>query len=227
LLIGSWSAKLPDIASAARRDAVVQIHLVTLLVLTTSAQAKEERRPIFVPPPASQIVNMRVKTAANAGFRSISLLLPAPPAFADEEGEQLPAPPVPIPMRLDLDTMTVERANFDRWLFADEQSESEHWKHLDKMLRAKVEDAGQEHKLTFRQRAKLRLAGRGDIKRFFDRVEESRIDFEAQRQSFRTGHPALLRLEPLARNYNVGPFGDGSLFAKTFRKINDDPKAGD
>jgi hypothetical protein len=85
----------------------------------------------------------------------------------------------------------------------------------------------QEHKLTDRQRAKLKLAGRGDIKRFFDRVEESRIDFEVQRQTFRTGRTALLRLDPLLQVYREGPFGDGSLFAKTLRRISDDPKVGD
>jgi hypothetical protein len=80
--------------------------------------------------------------------------------------------------------------------------------------------------LTEADRAKLRVAGRGDIKRFFDQVEDRRRDFEVDRRPFKTGLVALRRLEPLSRLYQDGPFGDSSLFAKTLRKINDDRKAG-
>jgi hypothetical protein len=203
----------------------VQIHLVTLLVLTFSAQVKKEPRPIPAPPLASNVVHVRFAT--NGGVHTISLVQPAPPTPADEEGEQPPLPLAALPMRFNLNTMVVERENFDRWLFADERTEGERWTHLDEILEAKVGVAGKEHKLTDRQRAKLKLAGRGDIKRFFDRVEENRIDFEVQRQTYRTGRAALLRLDPLLQVYREGPFGDGSLFAKTLRRINDDQKDGD
>lgn len=201
----------------------MQIHLVTLLVLTFSAQAKKDPRPIPAPPLASDVVLSRF--APNSGVHTVSLVHPAPPTPADEEGEQPPLPLASLPGRLNM--MVVERENFDRWLFANEHTEGERWTHLDEILEAKVGVAGKEHKLTDRQRAKLKLAGRGDIKRFFDRVEENRIDFEAQRQTYRTGRAALLGLDPLLQVYREGPFGDGSLFAKTLRRINDDPKAGD
>jgi hypothetical protein len=77
-------------------------------------------------------------------------------------------------------------------------------------------------KLTDSQRAKLRLAGRGDIKRFFDAVEDKRREFERDRHSLRTGLEALRRLEPLSQVFNEGPFGDGSLFAKTLNGMNSD-----
>jgi hypothetical protein len=201
----------------------MQIKLFAVLILTSLAQVKKERRPIPPPPPAARVVNVGVRIRDTAEIRSISIAPPAPPAMADEDGEQEPAQPV---MRLNLRTAVLQRENFDRWLFADERSESERWRHLDDILQAKVEAVGREHKLTDPQRAKLRLAGRGDIKRFFDRVEDARIAFEVERQSFRTGHPALLRLEPLSQIYQEGAFGDGSLFAKTLRRIEDDQKAG-
>ena len=75
-------------------------------------------------------------------------------------------------------------------------------------------------------RAKLRLAGRGDIKRFFDEVQRRRDDFESDRKTFKTGLPALRRLDELSPTYRHGPFGVGSLFAKTLQKINNDQKAG-
>jgi hypothetical protein len=127
LLIGSKTAKLHDIASGATRDAVVQIHFVTLLVLTSLGQVKKEWKPVLAPPLATQTINVGVRVAGHAEIRTILL---------------------------------------------------------------------------------------------------AQIDFEVQRQSFRTGHAALLRLEPLSRIYRDGPFGDGSLFAKTLRRINGEQKAG-
>jgi hypothetical protein len=81
------------------------------------------------------------------------------------------------------------------------------------------------HHLTESKRAKLRLAGRGDIKRFFDQVEDRRQQFETDRQSFRTGLADLQRLEPLTQVYRDGPFGDGSLSAKTLSRFHNDQEA--
>jgi hypothetical protein len=78
------------------------------------------------------------------------------------------------------------------------------------------------HKLAEPQWAKLRIAGKGDIKRFFDHVDDKRVFFEIDRMSLKTGRGALRRLEPLSDVYDEGPFGDGSLFAKTLRRIQDE-----
>jgi hypothetical protein len=47
-----------------------------------------------------------------------------------------------------------------------------------------------------------------------------------ERKTFRTGLNALRRLGELSPIYRDGPFGSGSLFAKTLFKINDDLKVG-
>jgi hypothetical protein len=52
-------------------------------------------------------------------------------------------------------------------------------------------------------------------------VEERRAEFEKERKTFQAGFAALRRLEPLSKVYQEGPFGDGSLYAKTLRKIRD------
>src|SRR5271166_2998848 len=106
----------------------MQIKLFTVLILTSLVQVKKERRPIPPPPPAGGVVNVGVRIRATAETRFISIAPPAPPAVADEDGAQEPAQPV---MRLNLRTAVVQRENFDRWLFADERSESERWRHLD------------------------------------------------------------------------------------------------
>jgi hypothetical protein len=128
--------------------------------------------------------------------------------------------------RIDLKTTVVERANFDRWLFDDGRSEQGRQRHLEDILDAKVEIAGLVYKLNGPQREKLRVAGRGDIKRFFDQVADRRREFEIERRSFQTGRAALARLAPLSQTYQLGPFGAGSLFTKTLRKINDEREDG-
>jgi hypothetical protein len=153
--------------------------------------------------------------------------MPAPPAPADKDDDRKPAgQALPPPIRFNMMTAVVERQNFDRWLFADERSKGARQRHLDDIFRDKVEAAARAYHLTEPQQAKLRLAGRGDIKRFFDQVGDRRSVFEVDRQSFRTGLAALPRLDPLSQLYQDGPFGDGSLFAKTLHRINEDQKAG-
>jgi hypothetical protein len=85
-----------------------------------------------------------------------------------------------------------------------------------------VEIAAREHKLTERYRLKLRIAERGDIKRFFDQVETQKHAFEIARRRFKTGVAALRGLDSLSRLDQEGPFGDGSLFSKTLQKIKKD-----
>jgi len=147
----------------------------------------------------------------------------AGPAGEDEEDDPHPALPV---MHLNLGTAVVERDNFDRWLFGQELSERARQEYLKGILDAKINLAARAQELTDPQRAKLRLAGRGDIKRFFDEVQKRRDDFEIHRMNFNTGLRALQRLDALSTRYREGPFGDGSLFAKTLNRINNDRTAG-
>ena len=92
--------------------------------------------------------------------------------------------------------------------------DKERWTHLDKLLSVRINDAARTHILSHEQQAKLRLAGQGDIKRFFDQVEDARNDFELNRVGLKNGLAALRRLKPLSRDYDPGSFDDGSLFVK-------------
>jgi hypothetical protein len=161
-----------------------------------------------------------VRIGQERQIRAITVERPVP----HDEGDG-PPPDRPA-MRLDLNTAVVDRENFDRWVFVDGRSEPERRKYLEEILRSKVELAAVLHDLNATQRAKLRLAGRGDIKRFFDQVEDRRNAFEIERRTFKTGYPALQRLVSLSQVYQEGPFDDGSLFAKTLHKIDADRKAG-
>ncbi len=200
----------------------MQYQLIALLLLASWARQRGDQRPLPEAPRDRRVV--RVMVGGHHGIREITVAVPAPAAPADEDDDQ--RPPQPVVLHLNIMATAVERENFDRWLFDDGRSEGERQRHLEAILQSKVALAASAHQLTGPQRAKLRLAGRGDIKRFFDQVEDRRSAFEIDRQSFKTGLAALRRLDDLSQSYHEGPFGDGSLFAKTLRRINDERRAG-
>ena len=120
--------------------------------------------------------------------------------------------------------MALAKENFDRWVFDGTNSEQTRKAHLHSILSTKITLYGIGRVLKPEQIEKLRLAGSGDIKRFFDRVEESRSEFEAVRKDYNAGRLALNQLEPLSSEYQVGPFGPGSFLEKTLRKMETDAK---
>ncbi len=114
---------------------------------------------------------------------------------------------------------------FDAWVFRDNSTERERRNHLKGRLFVMLRDAAKNHNLSENQRAKLRLAGMGDIKRLFDLIEDSRAQFDLRNGTPDSKLKALERLTQLADTYRQGPFGDGSLFAKTLHKIVEEQKA--
>ena len=192
--------------------------ILTMLLLASLAQEKKAERQIPPAPSGTRILHVGVSIAGNAETRQITISTP-PPADDDEP------PDAPRGVRVNIRMSVVKPENFDRWLFADEHSEADRQRHLEEILLTKLKSAMLAHHLTESQSAKLRLAGRGDIKRFFDQFEDTRREFEEHRHSFRNGLAALNFLGPLMQVYRDGPFGDRSLFAKTLSKINDDQKA--
>ncbi len=194
--------------------------LLLMLILTAWDQPRGDRRPLPRAPAGSISVRVTVRVGGERPMRTITVERPVP----DDEGDD--PPPVRPARHLDLNSMVVERENFDRWVFVDGRSEEERRRYLEEILRSRVEVAAVLHDLTAAQRAKLRLAGMGDIKRFFDQVEDRRTAFEVERRTFKTGYPALQRLVELSQIYQEGPFEGGSLFAKTLGRIDADRKAG-
>jgi hypothetical protein len=192
-----------------------------MLVLTLWAQGRGDQRPLPEPAPV-RYAAIRVRLAGDA--REISLEMPNQSAPAEERDDP---PPVRPPRGVHITAMVLSRENFDRWLFADGRSERARQRYLEVLLERRIEVAALVYRLAAPQRAKLQLAGRGDIKRYFDEVQDRRSRFEIDRRNFDAGLAALRGLAPLSRIYQLGPYGNGSLFAKTLRRIIDDREAGD
>jgi hypothetical protein len=199
----------------------MQIHLVAILLVVGCFQEDEDQKN----PVAMQTVVVRTavgnaKPGLRNNLRELTLEIPIPPEGGDGNQPLRLAPGLVM-------TAVVARENFDRWVFAEGGNNAlAAQRILNDLLRGKVESAAREGKLTRTQQAKLLLAGKGDIKRFFDQVEERRVEFEKERKTFQTGFAALRRLEPVSKVYQEGPFGDGSLYAKTLRRIKDERDSG-
>jgi hypothetical protein len=73
------------------------------------------------------------------------------------------------------------------------------------------------------QRRKLLLAGRGDIKRFFDRVDEAKRRYVRVMND--QNHNIWEDIQPLQNALNVGIFVEDSIFAKTVKNTLSDEQA--
>jgi hypothetical protein len=85
-------------------------------------------------------------------------------------------------------------------------------------LKLVVEDVGRACRLSEAQKEKLRLAGRGDIKRFFDQVEELKRKYRGLANPEVNFQEIYRAAQPLGLAFQGGLFGDGSLFLGTLRK---------
>jgi hypothetical protein len=109
----------------------------------------------------------------------------------------------------------VSDAGFDRSLYGGASDEAAARQQLAALLQQAVDDLS--------QKQKLQLAGRGDIKRLFDRIEESRRGIQAHVIHDVAGMQALClelsrALTPLRKSLKTGPLGEGSLFARTLNR---------
>lgn len=111
---------------------------------------------------------------------------------------------------------------FDQVVYGESGASKDVWHRLDLLLDQRVREAGREWRLPSETLARIRLAGRGDIKRMSDLVEQRRLEFDGMRSDvgrFQAHVPELLRLRTAIDSIN---FGEGSLFAKTLAKLLED-----
>jgi hypothetical protein len=86
-------------------------------------------------------------------------------------------------------------------------------------LSAEIDRIEQVCRLTEDQKRKLQLAGRGDIKRSFDRVEDARRRLRIARKDPKQSEAIQAEVNALSGRFEEGLFRDGSMFAKTLAKV--------
>jgi hypothetical protein len=103
----------------------------------------------------------------------------------------------------------------DQWVFGRYGGAVGARTKLDSSLSLRVDDIERVCGLSEEQKKKLRLAGRGDIKRFFDKVEEIKRKYQHGQADAAVN--IWQEVVALQVELNHGLFGAGSIYAKTFR----------
>ena len=114
---------------------------------------------------------------------------------------------------------------FDQWVFGNMGGAGTNRTRLESMLALQIEDVERACSLTPAQKKKLQLAGRGDLKRFYESVEEKRKKFLLVRNDQNKMGEIFQEIQPLQLAMNSGLFGEGSLYYKSIRSTVDATQA--
>ncbi|MBI5759547.1 MAG: hypothetical protein HZA46_13595 [Planctomycetales bacterium] len=108
---------------------------------------------------------------------------------------------------------------FESWMFQTLPNASAARAKLEKLLALHTQDVDQACRLSEAQQKKLQLAGRGDIKRFFEQVEVVRRKFLLVRKDQNKVNEIWQDIQPLQLTFLSGLHGPDSFFRKTLRNI--------
>jgi hypothetical protein len=107
----------------------------------------------------------------------------------------------------------------DQWIFGRFGGSGGARNKLDSSLKLRIEDLDRSCHISDLQKKKLLLAGRGDIKRFFDKIEEVKRKFHNGQNDPNAN--IWQDIQPLQVELNTGLFGDDSIYYKTIRRTLD------
>jgi hypothetical protein len=137
----------------------------------------------------------------------------APESSKDDAADAAkPVPPPIIPAE----------DSFDDWAFGGKAGEQRFRAQLDKLLDRKIREVEQLFRLSDAHRRKLKLAGRGDIQRLLEMVEDARREFQSARRNPRRLAELQEDIRLVELRVSDGLFEMGSLFTKTLRKMIDE-----
>ena len=108
---------------------------------------------------------------------------------------------------------------FDQWVFGGRGNSQAGRNNLDTVLALQVDEVARVCRLTGLQKKKLLLAGHGDIKRFFEKVDEKRRKFDELKTDRNKIGEIYQELLPLQQTFRSGLFSQGSFYAKTLKTV--------
>jgi hypothetical protein len=172
-----------------------------------------------IPEPSKGIVMTRGHRLLRRLLTAVTLLAivavgPSARAQNDDDEDEAPAPPAPA------NAFVMNDAQFDQWVFGNMGAANAAVARtkLDSLLTLQVDDLERTCSLTPVQKKKLMLAGRGDIKRFFDRIEDIRKKFSKNRNDQNQWGQVWQEIQPLRNAFNSSFFDGGeSIFFKAIK----------
>jgi hypothetical protein len=101
--------------------------------------------------------------------------------------------------------------NFEQWVFQEDHTAAAARKRLEASVSVHVDHIDRACRLTEAQKKKLQLAGRGDIKRFFDRYEVVRQKFQGVKNDQQAWNQMWQDINPLQMSLQSGLFHEDSF----------------
>ena len=138
----------------------------------------------------------------------------------DEAGDAAPAidaveqPPIAGAQRVPMPDLG---ENIEQWIFGG-QGATEARKKIEAALTRDISRFDQKYQLTAAQKKKLDLAGRHDMKRFFDRVEDAKAEYRRVKGDWNKVGNRIFELQRMQNQPHSELFGEQSMLAKTLRK---------
>ncbi|MFN0056057.1 MAG: hypothetical protein ACKV0T_28255 [Planctomycetales bacterium] len=119
---------------------------------------------------------------------------------------------------LDAPQFMMADENFDQWIYGGNRNAAAGRKRLDSQLQLRIDEVDRVCGVTPEQKKKLELAGRADIRRFHEQVDEKRKKFQLVKGDQNKIGEFFQEIQPLQLIVRNGPFGQGSFFDKALRK---------
>jgi hypothetical protein len=104
---------------------------------------------------------------------------------------------------------------FERWVFQQDGTASRARQRLESLLATQIENIDRACRLTDAQKKKLQLAGRGDIKRYFDRYERVKRKSQLLERDEQNFQEIQRDINPLRVTLLRGLFDEDSLLIKS------------
>jgi hypothetical protein len=122
---------------------------------------------------------------------------------------------------------TIGIEQFDSWIFQGTLNRDQAKTTLESRIDLEITRISQTVSLTEEQKERLKLAGRGDIKRFYDRVEKARQKFLSMGEQWEQNriNEAYQLAVPLQQELRNGLFGETSLLQKVVVSTVDEEQA--
>jgi hypothetical protein len=131
-----------------------------------------------------------------------------------DEDKEKAAPPAKVAVKA---VPRFSDENFDQWVFQQDRNAAGARKRMAAQLALQAEDLDRTCGLTDEQKAKLELAGKGDIKRFFDLYEAIKQKFQLLKNDEQKLDEIFQNIRPLQMTMLSGLFHEDSLLHKSLR----------
>lgn len=150
----------------------------------------------------------------NLWFRaSVMMLVVGAGSTLSAKGDE---PPQPFVLgELNLPGWAANQMDF--WLYGSGMNADSARAKLETILDVQIADIDQSCGLSGLQKKKLRLAGHGDVKRYFDRVAETKSAFDRVKGDAAKVIEIAQGIESLSAVAAAAPFGEGTMFAKALK----------